>query len=84
MPGSPPDAKGVDRLARSPAMEREQAQLTVTIEAGSDPIAGHLALPDGESTPFEGYMELIAALERCSGKSRRRDPTQEEDEAGQR
>ena len=36
----------------------------MTIETGSDPIAGRLALPDGSSTPFEGYVELIAALER--------------------
>jgi len=45
-------------------MEGEHAQLTVTIEAGSDPIAGRLALADGSSTHFEGYMELVAALER--------------------
>jgi len=48
-------------------MEGEQAQLTVTIEAGSDPIAGRLALADGSSAHFEGYMELIAALERLRG-----------------
>jgi hypothetical protein len=67
MPGSPPDAKGVHRLGLSPAMEGEQAQLIVAIAAGSDPIAGRLTLPDGSSTSFEGYMELIAALERLRG-----------------
>lgn len=45
-------------------MAGDRAELTVTIETGSDPIAGRLALPDGSSTPFEGYVELIAALER--------------------
>lgn len=50
-------------------MEDEQAELTVTIESGSDPIAGRLALPNGSSTPFEGYVELIAALERLRGEA---------------
>ncbi len=64
MQGCPPDAKRERRLTRSPTMEGEQAKLTVAIDPGSDPIAGWLTLPRGAPVPFEGYVELIAALER--------------------
>jgi 2-methylisocitrate lyase-like PEP mutase family enzyme len=37
--------------------------LRLTIERGSDPIAGSLGLPDGRALRFEGYVQLVAALE---------------------
>ena len=30
----------------------------------SDPIAGTITGPDGRSTPFAGWLELVAAIER--------------------
>lgn len=47
-------------------MKREApTRLGVSIRPGSDPIAGQVRLPDGTTTPFEGYVQLIAAVERA-------------------
>ena len=34
------------------------------LTAGADPVTGRLLDPAGHETGFEGYVELIAALER--------------------
>jgi len=46
-------------------METKQANLGLTIEPGSEPISGQVRLPDGSTTAFEGYVQLIAAIERA-------------------
>jgi len=38
--------------------------LGVRIEPGSEPISGQVSLPDGSTQVFEGYVQLIAAVER--------------------
>lgn len=59
-------------------MKTNAAQLGVTIELGSDPIAGLVRLPDGRETPFEGYVQLIAAVEQAhKGKPAPNRPRQE-------
>ena len=40
-------------------------RLGISIMPSSDPIAGQVELPDGTTTPFEGYVQLIAAVERA-------------------
>lgn len=42
-------------------------ELTLAIEPRSDPIAGRIRFPDGSVTPFEGYLQLVAAVERARG-----------------
>lgn len=43
--------------------EEPFARLGVSIKPGSEPIAGKVRFPDGSTTPFEGYVQLIAAVE---------------------
>jgi len=45
------------------AVEANADEVRLTIERGSDPIAGKLDLPDGRRLAFEGYVQLVAALE---------------------
>ena len=45
-------------------MEAIATELSVTIEPGSDPISGRVRLADGSADRFEGYVQLIAAIER--------------------
>ena len=45
--------------------EEPLTRLGVSIKPGSEPIAGQIRLPDGSTTPFEGYVQLIAAVERA-------------------
>lgn len=44
-------------------MQLEARELRLSIEPGSDPIAGRIGPPNGSQTSFEGYMQLVAALE---------------------
>jgi hypothetical protein len=44
-------------------MQLEGQELRLSIKPGSDPIAGRIGRPGGSQTPFEGYMQLVAALE---------------------
>jgi hypothetical protein len=55
-------------------MEAIATELSVTIEPGSDPISGRVRLADGSADRFEGYVQLIAAIERI----RRQNPTSAE------
>ena len=45
-------------------MSDSERTVVVTIEPGSDPIAGTVHDPAGPAIPFVGYVELIAQLER--------------------
>lgn len=45
-------------------MSDSERTVIVTIEPGSDPIAGTVRDPAGPAIPFTGYVELIAQLER--------------------
>ena len=45
-------------------MSDSERTVVVTIEPGSDPIAGTVRDPAGPAVPFVGYVELIAQLER--------------------
>jgi hypothetical protein len=45
-------------------MSDSERTVVVTIESGSDPIAGKVRDPKGSVIPFVGYVELIAQLER--------------------
>jgi hypothetical protein len=48
-----------------PAMpEPAPIDLHLVLSPASEPVAGRLVDPDGAETPFEGYVELIAAIER--------------------
>lgn len=42
----------------------EATSLTIELRPGSDPIDGRLIGPDGEVSPFRGWIELVAALNR--------------------
>ncbi|HSI79949.1 MAG TPA: hypothetical protein VK919_04790 [Solirubrobacterales bacterium] len=44
-------------------MEATADEVRLTIERGSNPISGRLDLPDGRRLAFEGYVQLVAALE---------------------
>lgn len=44
-------------------MEVGAEEVRLTIERGTDPISGRLDLPDGRRLAFEGYVQLVAALE---------------------
>jgi hypothetical protein len=39
------------------------AQMQLSIEVGSDPIAGSLSVGDGAPQQFCGWIELVAAIE---------------------
>jgi len=49
-------------------MQLEGQELRLSIDPGSDPIAGRIGPPGGSQTPFEGYMQLVAALEEVRGE----------------
>lgn len=61
MLGSPPMRAGGP--AGIVAAMEASAEVGLTIERGSDPIAGSLELPGGLTVRFEGYVQLVAALE---------------------
>jgi hypothetical protein len=50
-------------------------QVTLRVEPGSEPISGQVLLPDGTETAFEGYVQLIAALEELWAASVPPEPT---------
>lgn len=49
------------------AVNAPRNDLGVEFERNSDPIAGEIRHPDGSTTRFQGYVQLIAALERAHG-----------------
>jgi len=49
-------------------MQPEGRELRLSIDPGSDPIAGRIGPPGGSETPFEGYVQLVAALEELRGE----------------
>jgi hypothetical protein len=77
MLGSDPSAKHRS-LWEGRRVEVGADDLRLTIERGSDPIAGSLGLPDGRALRFEGYVQLVAALE----DARKPSPTDDPEEGG--
>ena len=59
-------------------MEARADELRLTIERGSDPIAGYIGLVEGPELRFEGYVQLVVVLERV----RSAPPADESDEGG--
>ena len=58
--------------AHHPAMAPTTAvDVHLRLAPDGDTVTGHLLDPDGTETPFEGYVELIAALERLLGRADR-------------
>ncbi|HSC04431.1 MAG TPA: hypothetical protein VLC49_13965 [Solirubrobacteraceae bacterium] len=54
-------------------MERATAHLELAIEVDSDPISGSVSNGSRRSQPFNGWIELVAAIEaaRSAGQSER-------------
>jgi hypothetical protein len=77
MLGGYPGAKRGSRW-ESRRVEVDADDLRLTIERGSDPIAGSLGLPDGRALRFEGYVQLVAALEDVRKPPPSDDPEKEE------
>jgi hypothetical protein len=46
-------------------MSLRPTDLGVAFEPDSEPIAGQVRLADGSTTPFRGYVQLIAAIEQA-------------------
>jgi hypothetical protein len=67
MLGAFPVARAHGRSEDPLKMQLERRELRLSIEPGSDPIAGRIGPPGGAQTPFEGYMQLVAALEELRG-----------------
>ena len=44
-------------------MSDPEPMIGLTVEVRSEPIAGSIRLPNGATERFEGYLQLIAALE---------------------
>ena len=42
------------------------SRITLELEAGTDPIRGHIEHPDGSCQPFWGWLELIEELRRAA------------------
>jgi hypothetical protein len=59
-------------------------EVTLRVEPGSEPISGQVLLPDGTETGFEGYVQLIAALEELRAASVPPEPTPPAGEAAPR
>jgi hypothetical protein len=49
------------------AMQLENKEFSLSIDPGSDPIAGRIGRAGGSQTRFEGYVQLVAALEDLRG-----------------
>jgi hypothetical protein len=47
----------------------ESTQLIVELDAATDPVQGRIGRRDEGGTPFSGYVQLIAALERYRNDS---------------
>ena len=46
-------------------MSAVEPSIGITVEPRSEPIAGSIRLGDGSTERFEGYLQLIAALEQA-------------------
>jgi hypothetical protein len=64
MSGCLPDATAATLPRDWTRMSRSECTFVLTIEPGSDPIAGKVRDPAGSAVPFVGYAELAAQLER--------------------
>jgi hypothetical protein len=49
------------------AMSADESPIGITVEPSSEPIAGSIRLANGATERFEGYLQLIAALECARG-----------------
>ena len=52
----------------------KNSRITLELEAGTDPIRGHIEHPDGSCQPFWGWLELIEELRRAAAREPRRPP----------
>lgn len=43
-------------------------QITLELDLGSEPITGSLQGEDGTIVPFAGWLQLAAAIERCTSE----------------
>ena len=50
----------------------KNSRITLELEAGADPIRGHLQHPDGSCQPFWGWLELIEDLRRAAAAGHER------------
>jgi len=48
------------------------SRITLELEAGTDPIRGHIEHPDGSCQPFWGWLELIEDLRRAAATEPKR------------
>jgi hypothetical protein len=72
---SPPASPSIGRVM---ATGHELIQVTVELEAASEPIRGAVRT-DAGSRPFDGWMELTAAIEDARIATRDGDPTRDAD-----
>jgi hypothetical protein len=42
----------------------DSTQLLIELDAAADPVRGTIGPSDGTASPFSGYVQLIAAIER--------------------
>ena len=50
----------------------KNSRITLELEAGADPIRGHIEHPDGCCQPFWGWLELIEDLRRAAAAEPKR------------
>ena len=50
----------------------KNSRITLELEAGTDPIRGHIQHPDGSCQPFWGWLELIEDLRRAAAAEPKR------------
>lgn len=55
-------------------MHPTHAQLTISFELDSEPIAGSLRGADGRATAFNGWIELVAMLQKAATSPTRQAP----------
>jgi len=58
-----------------PAVPSEAVEVRISVALDGDTVAGRLVGPSGAETAFDGYVELIAAIERLLERSDRATPT---------
>jgi hypothetical protein len=51
-----------------------RAQITLDFELDSEPISGCLRHPDGRSTTFDGWIQLVSLLQEAATSTNRRAP----------
>jgi len=63
-----------DVAADLPAVSREAVDVRISVALDGNSIVGRLVGPSGAETAFDGYVELIAAIERLLERSDRATP----------